>query len=46
MTDEYVVVPFDDIRVNNCLNYIERPVAILDRKKKALHNNKVPLTFG
>ena len=30
--DDSAVVPLDDIQVNDRLNYIERPVAILDQK--------------
>ena len=32
LMDESVVVPLEDIQVDDSLNYIERPVAILDRK--------------
>ena len=37
------MVPLEDIQVDNSLNYIERPVAILDRKSKNLRNKKVEL---
>ena len=43
MVDDSVVVPLEDIQVDDSLNYIERPVAILDRKTKALRNKKVEL---
>ena len=43
MADESAVVPLDDIQIDNCLNYVERLVAILDRKTKALHNKEVSL---
>ena len=33
----------DDIQVDERLNYIERPVAILERKKKVLRNKEIPL---
>ena len=41
--DKSFVVPLDDIQVNDLLNYIEWPVAILDMKTKALRNKVVPL---
>lgn len=37
------VVPVDEIQVYECLNYVEKPVAILDNKMKSLHNKVVPL---
>ena len=43
MTDESVVVPLEDIQVDDRLNYIERPMVILDRKTKALHNKVITL---
>ena len=33
----------DDIQVDERLNYVERPVAILERKKKILRNKEIPL---
>lgn len=32
------MVSLDDIRVDDHLNYVERPLAVLDRKMKALRN--------
>lgn len=43
VVDDLIVVPLDDIQVDECVDYMERPVAILDRKTKALHNKSVPL---
>ena len=37
------MVPLEDIQVDDSLNYIERPAAILDRKSKGLRNKKVEL---
>ena len=37
------MIPFDDIQVDDRLNYIERPVIILVRKTKALHKKVVSL---
>ena len=37
------MVLLEDIQVDDCLNYIERPMAILDRKTKTLRNTVVEL---
>ena len=37
------MVPLEDIQVDDSLNYIERLVAILDRKSKDLRNKRVEL---
>ena len=41
--DEEVVVSLDDIQVEERLNYMERPIAILERKVYVLRNKGVPL---
>ena len=38
--DQEAVVSLDDIQVDERLNYVERPVAILERKKKIMLNEK------
>ena len=43
MADETTVVPLEDIQADAILNYIERPIAIIDRKVKVLRNKEVPL---
>ena len=43
MVDDSAFVHLDDIQVDDCLNYIERPVTVLDRKTKALRNKVVSL---
>lgn len=42
MVDDSVLVTLDNIQVNEHLNYVERLLAILDRKKMALCNKVVP----
>ena len=39
--DDSVVVPLEDIQVDDRQNCVERSVAILDRKKKTLRNKVV-----
>ena len=41
--DDTAVVPLEDIQVDDSPNYIERPVAILDRKSKDLRNKRLEL---
>ena len=41
--DEDVVVSLDDFQVDECLNYVERHVAILERRVKVLRNKEIPL---
>ena len=43
LVDDSVVLPLEDIQVDEHLNYIETPVAILNRKTKTLQNKKVGL---
>ena len=43
VVDYSVALPIDEIQVDECLNYVERLVTILDRKTKALHNKVVSL---
>ncbi|KAJ9552733.1 hypothetical protein OSB04_016778 [Centaurea solstitialis] len=41
LADETAHVPLDDIQVNESLNYIERPVAVLEQKVKKLRNKEI-----
>ena len=43
IANDSAVVPWEDIRVDNNMNYIERPIAILERKTKDLRNKRVEL---
>ncbi|KAI3822128.1 hypothetical protein L1987_09709 [Smallanthus sonchifolius] len=43
LADESAHVPITDIEVDNSLNYIEEPVAILDKKEKRLRNKIIQL---
>ncbi|KAJ9561460.1 hypothetical protein OSB04_006620 [Centaurea solstitialis] len=43
LADETAHVPIDDIQVDERLNYIERPIAILERKTKSLRNKEIGL---
>ena len=37
------MIPLEDIQVDDSLSYIDRPVAIQDRKTKELRNKRVEL---
>ncbi|XP_076896790.1 uncharacterized protein LOC143549900 [Bidens hawaiensis] len=41
LSDESTNVPLNDIEVDNKLNYIEDPIAILDQKVKKLRNKEI-----
>ncbi|KAJ9565976.1 hypothetical protein OSB04_001942 [Centaurea solstitialis] len=41
LADETAHVPLDDIQVDESLNYIERPVAVLERKVKKLRSKEI-----
>ena len=41
LVDDSAVFPFEDIQVDDRLNYIEKPVAVLDWKKKTKRNKVV-----
>jgi len=43
LVDETAVVPLEDIQVDSGLNYIEKPIAILERKTKTLRNKVIQL---
>ena len=43
VVDESAVISLDDIQVDGGLNYVERPIAILERKTKRLQNKEVKL---
>ncbi|KAD3066571.1 hypothetical protein E3N88_34451 [Mikania micrantha] len=41
LADEFAYVPLEDIEIDDKLNYVEKPVAILDRKVKQLRNKSL-----
>lgn len=43
MLDDEAMVPLDEIQIDENLNYIERPVAVPERKMKTMCNNEIPL---
>ncbi|KAI3744239.1 hypothetical protein L1987_57316 [Smallanthus sonchifolius] len=43
LADDTTHIPYNEIEVDNSLNYVEEPIAILDRAKKRLRNKSIPL---
>ncbi|KAI3751318.1 hypothetical protein L2E82_22385 [Cichorium intybus] len=43
LVDESLVVPLEDIQINEKLNFVEEPVEILDREVKQLKRSKIPV---
>ena len=43
IADESVLVPLENIQVDASLNYVERPIAIRDRRIKVLRKKEVSL---
>ncbi|KAK1421720.1 hypothetical protein QVD17_24278 [Tagetes erecta] len=41
LADESMAVPYDDLEIDERLNYVKQPVAILDEKEKRLRNKTV-----
>lgn len=41
--DESAIIHLEDIYIDERLNYVEKPVAILDKKTKTLINNVISL---
>ncbi|XP_021980435.1 uncharacterized protein LOC110876576 [Helianthus annuus] len=41
LADETAYIQYDDIEVDDKLNYVVRPIAILDRKVKSLRNKEI-----
>ncbi|KAJ9546881.1 hypothetical protein OSB04_019424 [Centaurea solstitialis] len=41
LANETAHIPLDDIQVDESLNYVERPVAVLERKVKKLRNKEI-----
>ena len=45
MSDENLVIPLDEIEINESLNFVEEPVEIMDREVKQTKQSRKPLTF-
>ncbi|KAD2393187.1 hypothetical protein E3N88_40164 [Mikania micrantha] len=43
LADRDLQVPLDDIRVDNTMHFVEKPVEIMDREVKKLKCSKIPI---
>ncbi|GJS03172.1 putative reverse transcriptase domain-containing protein [Tanacetum coccineum] len=42
-SDEHLVIPLDEIQIDDKLNFIEEPVEIIDREVKRLKQSRIPI---
>ena len=40
IVDETAVIPVEDIQIDEHLNYVEKPIAVVDRKSKTLRSGR------
>nr|GEU35885.1 reverse transcriptase domain-containing protein [Tanacetum cinerariifolium] len=43
LSDETLVIPLDEIQIDNKLNFVEEPVKILNREAKRLKQSRIPI---
>ncbi|GKC37971.1 putative reverse transcriptase domain-containing protein [Tanacetum coccineum] len=43
LSDETLVIPFDEIQINDKLHFVEEPVEIIDREVKRLKQSRIPI---
>lgn len=43
LTDDNVVIPLDEIHIDNQLHFVERPIEIMDRGAKQLKRSRIPI---
>ncbi|GJS91285.1 putative reverse transcriptase domain-containing protein [Tanacetum coccineum] len=43
LSDESLVIPLDEIHINDKLHFIEEPVEIMDRKVKRMKQSRIPI---
>lgn len=43
LADDSTIILLDDISLSECLNYVERPIDILERKTQTLQSKEVGL---
>ncbi|GKG19906.1 hypothetical protein Tco_0377005, partial [Tanacetum coccineum] len=43
MADEPLAIPLDEIQVDKKLNFIEKPVEVIDREVKRLKQSRIPI---
>nr|GEV23471.1 putative reverse transcriptase domain-containing protein [Tanacetum cinerariifolium] len=43
LSDEFLVIPMKELRLNDNLNFVEEPVEIMDREVKQLRQSRIPI---
>lgn len=43
LADEALIIPLEEIKINDKLNFVEEPIEILDREVKQLKRSKIPI---
>ena len=43
LADHDLIVPLDDLQVNETLHFVEKPVEIMDRQTKQLRHSRIPI---
>ncbi|GJT99380.1 putative reverse transcriptase domain-containing protein [Tanacetum coccineum] len=43
LSDEDLIIPFDEIRIDEKLHFIEEPIEIMDREVKQLKQSRIPI---
>jgi len=43
LSDETLIIPLDEIEVNESLNFVEEPVEIMDREIKRTKQSRIPI---
>ncbi|GKD06783.1 hypothetical protein Tco_1181757, partial [Tanacetum coccineum] len=43
LSDESVVIPMEELRLDDKLNFVEEPVEIIDREVKQLRQSRIPI---
>nr|GEZ87792.1 reverse transcriptase domain-containing protein [Tanacetum cinerariifolium]GEZ88191.1 reverse transcriptase domain-containing protein [Tanacetum cinerariifolium] len=43
LSDEDLIIPFDEVRIDEKLHFIEEPVEIMDREEKQLNQSRIPI---
>ncbi|GJW34893.1 hypothetical protein Tco_0057813 [Tanacetum coccineum] len=43
LSDEYLVIPMKELRLDDKLNFVEEPVEVIDREIKQLRQSRIPI---
>ncbi|GJX54683.1 putative reverse transcriptase domain-containing protein [Tanacetum coccineum] len=43
LSDEVLIIPFDEVRIDEKLHFIEEPIEIMDREVKQLKQSRIPI---